>query len=77
MLLVRTYGSAGPTVIVLRGGPGAAGHMAPVARGLADLYRVIEPLQRGSGSERLTVERHVADLHEVIAAARRVAGRLC
>jgi pimeloyl-ACP methyl ester carboxylesterase len=45
-----------------------AGHMAPVARGLADSYRVIEPFQRGSGSERLTVARHVADLHEVIAA---------
>jgi pimeloyl-ACP methyl ester carboxylesterase len=68
MLFIRTYGSAGPLVIVLHGGPGAAGHMAPVARGLADLYRVIEPFQRGSGSERLTVARHVADLHEVIAA---------
>ena len=67
MLFVRTYGSSGPLVIVLHGGPGAAGHMAPVARGLADLYRVIEPFQRGSGSERLTVARHVADLHEVVA----------
>lgn len=66
MLFVRTYGSAGPPVIVLHGGPGAAGHMAPVARGLADLYRVIEPFQRASGSERLTVARHVADLHEVM-----------
>jgi pimeloyl-ACP methyl ester carboxylesterase len=66
MLFARTYGSSGPLVIVLHGGPGAAGHMAPVARGLADLYRVIEPFQRGSGSERLTVGRHVADLHEVI-----------
>src|SRR4030095_3757589 len=93
MLFVRTYGSSGPSVIVLHGGPGAAGHMAPLARGLAGLYRgirpfhrgrgsgaphgragcavlsrVIEPCQRGSGSERLTVARHVADLHEVIAA---------
>jgi pimeloyl-ACP methyl ester carboxylesterase len=67
MLFVRTYGSSGPPVIVLHGGPGAAGHMAPVARGLADLYRVVEPFQRGSGSERLTVARHVADLDEVIA----------
>jgi pimeloyl-ACP methyl ester carboxylesterase len=40
--------------------------MAPVARGLADSYRVIEPFQRGSGGERLTVARHVADLHEVV-----------
>src|SRR5215831_2195490 len=67
MLFIRTYGSTGPPVIVLHGGPGAAGHMAPVARGLADLYRVIEPFQRASGSERLTVARHVADLLEVIA----------
>jgi pimeloyl-ACP methyl ester carboxylesterase len=42
--------------------------MGPVARGLADVFRVIEPFQRGSGSERLTVARHVADLHEVVAA---------
>ena len=66
MLYVREYGSSGPPVIVLHGGPGAAGHMALVARGLADLYRVIEPFQRASGNERLTVARHVADLHEVI-----------
>src|SRR5215831_7024022 len=66
MLFIRTYGSTGPPVIVLHGGPGAAGHMAPVARGLADLYRVVEPYQRASGSEPLTVARHVADLHDVI-----------
>jgi pimeloyl-ACP methyl ester carboxylesterase len=41
--------------------------MAPVARGLAaGSYRVVEPFQRGSGAERLTVARHVADLHDVI-----------
>ncbi len=66
MLRVREYGDSGPRVIVLHGGPGAAGHMAPVARGLAGSYRVIEPLQRGNGGERLTVARHVADLHEII-----------
>jgi pimeloyl-ACP methyl ester carboxylesterase len=40
--------------------------MAPVARGLADSYRVVEPFQRGSSHERLTVARHVADLHQVV-----------
>ncbi len=40
--------------------------MAPVARGLASSCRVVEPFQRGSSDERLTVARHVADLHEVI-----------
>jgi pimeloyl-ACP methyl ester carboxylesterase len=63
---VRTYGTSGPLVIVLHGGPGAPGCMAPVARGLADSFRVIEPFQRGSGGERLTVARHVADLRDLI-----------
>jgi pimeloyl-ACP methyl ester carboxylesterase len=42
--------------------------MAPVARELTSDFRVLEPLQRPSGSEPLTVARHVADLHEVIEA---------
>ena len=42
--------------------------MAPVARGLADLFRVFEPYQRSSGARRLTVKQHVADLHELIKA---------
>ena len=66
MLFVRKYGMSGPLVIALHGGPGAAGHMAPVARGLADLYRVLEPFQRGSGGEALSVARHVDDLHELV-----------
>jgi pimeloyl-ACP methyl ester carboxylesterase len=40
--------------------------MAPIARGLAGSYCVVEPFQRGSGDEALTVARHVADLHEVV-----------
>jgi pimeloyl-ACP methyl ester carboxylesterase len=40
--------------------------MAPIARCLSASYRVIEPFQRGSGGERLTVARHVADLREII-----------
>jgi pimeloyl-ACP methyl ester carboxylesterase len=66
MLQVREYGHSGPPIFVLHGGPGAAGHMAAVACGLAQSYRVVEPFQRGSGGERLTVARHVADLHEII-----------
>lgn len=66
MLRVRDYGDSGSLIIVLHGGPGALGHMAPVARKLADSDRVLEPLQRSSGGERLTVARHVADLHDVI-----------
>jgi pimeloyl-ACP methyl ester carboxylesterase len=62
----REYGTSEPMVLVLHGGPGAPGGMAPVARGLADSFRVLEPLQRGSGSKPLTVARHVADLHELV-----------
>jgi pimeloyl-ACP methyl ester carboxylesterase len=66
MVVVRQYGRLGYSpLIVLHGGPGAAGHMAPVARGLADAYRVFEPFQRKSGGEPLTVARHVTDLHDV------------
>jgi pimeloyl-ACP methyl ester carboxylesterase len=63
---VRTYGESGPTVVLLHGGPGAPGYMAPVARGLADAFRVFEPFQRGSGAEPLTVARHVADLRDLV-----------
>jgi len=45
-----------------------SGYMAPVARRLADAYRVLEPLQRVSGAEPLTVARHVEDLHELVEA---------
>jgi pimeloyl-ACP methyl ester carboxylesterase len=65
---VREYGSAGPWLVVLHGGPGAPGYMQPVARELGDRFRVLEPLQRGCGGEALSVARHVADLDEVIEA---------
>ena len=65
-LTIRMYGSAGPWVIVLHGGPGAPGYMAPVARALADGFRVLEPFQRTAGAEPLTVARHVADLREIV-----------
>jgi len=63
---VRTYGVSGAAVVVLHGGPGAAGYMAAVARELADSFRVWEPWQRGSGEVPLTVARHVEDLDEMI-----------
>lgn len=65
-LRVREYGDWGATVVVLHGGPAAPGSAAPIARGLADAFRVLEPWQRGSGDEPLTVARHVADLHTLI-----------
>ncbi len=65
---VRTYGTLGPWVIVLHGGPAAAGNAAPIARGLASSFHVLEPWQRGSGGEPLTVARHVADLDALVTA---------
>ena len=69
MIDVRTYGTRGPNVVVLHGGPGAPGSVASLARELAPTCRVLEPLQRrGGGGEPLTVARHVEDLREVLEA---------
>lgn len=65
MIRVRRHGAAGPWVIVLHGGPAAVGEAAPLARGLAGEFRVLEPWQRGGGGQTLTVARHVEDLHQV------------
>lgn len=66
-LKVRKYGRAGPMVIVLHGGPGAAGSSKTLAQGLSVEFSVIEPLQRSScQDEPLTVARHIADLHSVV-----------
>ncbi len=75
-LQLRTYGSVGPTVIVLHGGPAAAGTAAPIARGLAGSFRVLEPWQRGSGGSELSVAGHVADLDELVRAECRSAPAL-
>jgi pimeloyl-ACP methyl ester carboxylesterase len=63
---VRRYGAAGPFVIVLHGGPAAPGEAAPLARGLAGTFHVLEPWQRGSGESPLTVATHVEDLRDLI-----------
>lgn len=63
---VRTYGAEGPLAIVLHGGPGAPGYMAAVARELARSFHVLEPFQRGSGAEPLSVARHIQDLHDLV-----------
>lgn len=66
LLETRRYGDAGPPVVLLHGGPGAPGTMAPLGRELSDAYRVFEPFQRRRDGAPLTVARHVADLREVI-----------
>ena len=63
---VRVHGATGPTVIVLHGGPAGVGSAGPIAAGLAHAFHVLEPWQRGSGDEPLTVARYVTDLDEVV-----------
>jgi len=67
-LEVRHYGRRGPRVVVLHGGPGAPGSAADLARRLGRRFRVAEPLQRPSGTVRLTMARNVADLGDVVRA---------
>lgn len=71
---VRRYGRSGPQVVVLHGGPGAAGSAAGLALALADRFVVLEPLQRRSGRVPLTVARHVADLAAVAPATATLVG---
>ena len=62
----RKYGNSEHSVVVLHGGPAAWGDVAPVAQGLSDSFTAIEPWQRGSAEEPLTVARHIEDLHDLI-----------
>lgn len=62
---VRSYGTEGPRVVVLHGGPGAQGSAIGLAQELQDRFRVIEPIQRRSGIVPLTVQQHVEDLAAV------------
>jgi pimeloyl-ACP methyl ester carboxylesterase len=48
---LRTYGKAPFNVAVIHGGPGAPGHMAPVARELSSDWGVLEPLQTATSLE--------------------------
>ena len=63
---IRRYGNSAHSVLVLHGGPAAVGDVAPIAQGLSDLFTAIEPWQRESGREPLSVARHVDDLHCLI-----------
>ena len=65
-LPAREYGTGSPPVIVLHGGPAAAGDAAGLARGLSARWHVLEPFQRGSGRRPLTVATHVRDLDELV-----------
>ena len=64
---LRKYGKSPFSVVVVHGGPGAAGEMAPVACELASTYGVLEPIQtamslEGQVEELKTVLENNADL---------------
>jgi len=63
---IRYYGSSGPVVILLHGGPAAYGDLGDMASNLVDSFRVIEPWQRASGDTPLTVDIHIQDLHNLV-----------
>ncbi|MFC1970597.1 alpha/beta fold hydrolase [Chloroflexota bacterium] len=58
---LRTYGNKPFNVAVIHGGPGAPGEMAPVAREIAYLWGVLEPLQTAA-----SLEGQVQELHKVL-----------
>lgn len=58
---LRIYGDRPFTVAVVHGGPGAPGEMAPVARELATINGVLEPLQKA-----LTIEGQVSELKAIL-----------
>jgi pimeloyl-ACP methyl ester carboxylesterase len=60
---LRKYGARPYKIVVVHGGPGAPGEMAPVARELISVAGVLEPLQT-----RKSVEGQVQELHDVIKA---------
>ena len=56
---LRIYGNKPFSVAVIHGGPGAPGEMAPVARELASVKGVLEPLQTADSLEGQVDELHV------------------
>jgi len=62
MISLRKYGNPPFTVALLHGGPGAAGSMEPVARGLSKQWGVLEPIQNEK-----SVDGQVKELRKVLA----------
>lgn len=58
---LKKYGRSPYTIVVVHGGPGAGGEMAPVAREIATDYGVLEPIQTA-----LSIEGQIKELKTVI-----------
>jgi pimeloyl-ACP methyl ester carboxylesterase len=63
---IGIFGEKGRDVIVLHGGPGAAGSSDAVALELSDTFKTASPWQRRRGDSPLTVDIHVQDLKDLI-----------
>src|SRR5689334_10271462 len=59
--LLRKYGSAPFRIVVVHGGPGAPGSVAPIARELGQTRGVLEPLQTAT-----TVDGQIEELRLVV-----------
>jgi pimeloyl-ACP methyl ester carboxylesterase len=66
LLDAAAFGDKGPEIVVLHGGPGAAGSADPLAKGLSDEFTVVAPRQRRSGDQPLSVSSHIEDLKTFI-----------
>ena len=58
---LRKYGKAPFSVVVVHGGPGAPGEMAPIARHLSKKQGVLEPLQASN-----SVDGQIFELKTII-----------
>lgn len=63
---IRRYGTGGPQVVLLHGGPGAPGSLAGLARALATDCRVVEHLQPTWEQGGRTVADHVEDVRATL-----------
>jgi pimeloyl-ACP methyl ester carboxylesterase len=54
------------TIILIHGGPGVSGYLAPLSLWLSSQYNVLEPTQRRSSNTPLTVKTHIEDLYNFI-----------
>lgn len=57
----RVYGSKPYNVIIVHGGPGAPGEVAPVCRKLSEFFGVIEPFQ-----SKHTIDEQLGELYEIL-----------
>ncbi|QEE14317.1 alpha/beta fold hydrolase [Promethearchaeum syntrophicum] len=66
MVEFRTHGKPPFQIVVLHGGPGAWGEMAPVAEYLSDTYGIIEPFfLEATLPEQLLELKQIIDIHNI------------